>query len=83
MHTVETLVLLVKDLLDNHKLNLKKFQTDNLEARFGQYIMLSDTNYIVSVKEIIQSEKKNESEKYIEIVHEGVIKIKEFMALKH
>ena len=66
------LVLLVKDLIDNHRLNcvlLGKFQTENLEARFGQYRMLSDTNYLVSVKEVIQSEK-NESEKSTEIVHE-------------
>ena len=60
-HTVDTLVLLVKDLLDNHKLKyvmLGRFQTDNLEARFGQYRMLSGTNYLVSVKEVIQSEKQ-------------------------
>ena len=46
LHTVDTHVLLVKDLLDNHKLNyvmLGKFQTDNLEAKFGQYRMLSGT----------------------------------------
>ena len=72
LHTIDTLVLLVKDLLDNHKLKYVmrgRFQTDNLEARFGQYRMLSGTNYLVSVKEVIQSEKKMKV-KSPEIVHE-------------
>ena len=58
---MHTLVLLVKDLLDNHKLNyvmLRQFQTDNLEVRFDQYRMLSGTNDLVSVKEFIQCENK-------------------------
>ena len=73
LHTVDTLVLLVKDLLDNNKLKyviLGRFQTNNLEARFGQYRMLSGTNYLVSVKEVIQSEKKKMKVKSPEIVHE-------------
>ena len=53
-HTVETIVLLVKHLLEHHTLSyvlLGKFQTDNLEARFGQYRMMCGTNYLVTVKE--------------------------------
>ena len=48
---------------------LGKFKTDNLERRFDQYIMLSGTNYLVSVKEVIQSEI-NIKVKSTEIVHE-------------
>ena len=54
---LHTVVLLVKDLFDNHKLNyvmLGRFHTDNLEARFSQYRMLSGTNYLLSIKEVIQ-----------------------------
>lgn len=35
-----------------------KFQTDNLEARFGQYREMSGSNYYISVQEILESEKK-------------------------
>ena len=60
MHIIDTLVILVKDLLDDHKLNyvmLGMFQTDNLEAGFSQYRMLSGTNYLVTVIEVIQRNK--------------------------
>ena len=60
-HTVDTLILLIKDLLEQQQFKyvlLGKFQTDNLEARFGQYRMLSGSNYLVSVNEVLQSEKK-------------------------
>ena len=70
LHTVDTLVLLVNYLLDNAKWNyvmLGRFQPDNLETRFGQYIMLSGTNYLMSVKEVIQSER-GKSEKSTEIL---------------
>ena len=59
-HTVATLILLIKDLLEQHQFKyvlLGKFQTDNLEARFGQYRMLSCSNYLVSVNKVPQSEK--------------------------
>ena len=84
MHTVDTLVLLVKDLLDNHKLKyvmLGRFQTDNLEARFGQYRMLSGTNYLVSVKQVIQSEKKMKVKSLLKLYtkSKGVVKIKDFL----
>ena len=50
-----TLVRLVKYLLQNHKLQfvlLGKFQIDNLEVLFGMYRMLSGSN-LVSVNEVI------------------------------
>jgi hypothetical protein len=37
---------------------LGKFQTDNLEFRFGQYRQMSGANYNVSVTQIMESEKK-------------------------
>jgi len=37
---------------------LVKFQTDNLEFRFGQYRQMSGANYNVSVTQVIESEKK-------------------------
>jgi len=37
---------------------LGKFQTDNLEFRFGQYRQMSGSNYNVSVTQIMESEKK-------------------------
>jgi len=41
-----------------HYVLLGKFQTDNLEFRFGQYRQLSGANYNVSVTQIMESEKK-------------------------
>lgn len=35
-----------------------KFQTDNLESRFGQYRQLSGGNYNISVRQIFECEKK-------------------------
>ena len=61
IHTVDTLILLVKYLLQHHQLQfvlLGKFQTDKLEARFGQYRMLSGSNYLLSVNKVLQSSKK-------------------------
>lgn len=37
---------------------LGKFQTDNLELRFGLYRRMSGTNYNISVTQIMESEKK-------------------------
>ena len=56
---------------------LGKFYTANLEAGFGQYIMLSGSNYLVSVNEVLQSEKlkvKNLLKLYTS--SKGVINIK-------
>jgi hypothetical protein len=37
---------------------LGKLQTDNLEARFEEYRQLSGANYLVSVQQILEAEKK-------------------------
>ncbi|GFV53760.1 transposable element P transposase [Trichonephila clavipes] len=60
-HTVNTIPELIKYLLteQNFKYVLTgKFQTDRLEARFGQYRQMSGANYHVTVQEILQSENK-------------------------
>ena len=60
-HTVNTMVCMLYELLNSHTLDyvmLGKFQTDNLESRFGQYRQLSGCDDLVSVAEVMQSEKK-------------------------
>ena len=37
---------------------LGKFQTDDLEARFGQYRQMSGAHYNISVAQVVESEKK-------------------------
>ena len=60
---------------------LGKFHTDNLEARFGQYRMLSGSNYLVSVNEVLQSEKKLKVKNLLKLYtsSKGVINIKFFL----
>lgn len=46
-----------------HELNMRyiltgKFQTDNLESRFGQYRQLAGSNYNISIRQIYECEKK-------------------------
>lgn len=35
-----------------------KFQTDNLESRFGQYRQLAGGNYNITVTQVLEAEKK-------------------------
>ena len=49
-HTVGTFVILIKELLQHNVLKsilTGKFQTDQLESRFGHYRQLSCSNYLV------------------------------------
>ena len=83
-HTVDTLIILIKDLLEQQQFKyvlLDKFQTDNLEARFGQYRMLSGSNYLVSVNEVLQSEKKLKVKNLLKLYtsSKGVINITDFL----
>ena len=51
-HTVGTFVILIRDLLQHNVLKsilTGKFQTDQLESRFGHYRQLSGINYLVTV----------------------------------
>ena len=60
-HTVSTLLDIITHLLNDMKLCYVltgKFQTDNLEFRFGQYCQLSGSTYRVSVQQVKESEKK-------------------------
>ena len=60
-HTIKSLAELIKHLLSTLKIDFiltGKFQTDDLESRFGQYRQMCGGNRLVSVQEIIESEKK-------------------------
>ena len=61
-HTVSTFVILIRDLLQHNVLKsilTGKFQTDQLESRFGHYRQLSGSNYfIMIVSHVLRSEKK-------------------------
>ena len=63
-HTVNTIIYMIHDLLNNNTSDyilLGKFQTYKLESRFGQYIVFSGCNYLISVPEVMQSEKSRAS----------------------
>ncbi|KAG8303581.1 hypothetical protein J6590_108457 [Homalodisca vitripennis] len=58
--TTKTLLEIIEFLTKNLKLSyilLGKFQTDSLEARFGQFRQMSGACYKISVNQVIQSEK--------------------------
>jgi len=60
-HTLQTMIKLCPYLMEQLQLKYVltgKFQTDSLEYRFAQYRRLAGTNYHVSVREIMESEKK-------------------------
>ncbi|XP_035212330.1 uncharacterized protein LOC118186362 [Stegodyphus dumicola] len=60
-HTTTTFIQLSDYLLKNLKFQYVlygKFQTDNLEARFGQYRQMSGANYHISLTQALESEKK-------------------------
>lgn len=60
-HTTITIVHLCEYLLNTLKFEyvcLGKFQTDKLEKRFGQYRQMSGGNYHISVKQVLESEKR-------------------------
>jgi hypothetical protein len=54
-----------------------KFQTDNLEKRFGQYRRLSGCNYNVSFQQILESEKKLRVKKILDLARTGTLSIKD------
>ena len=60
-HTVCILVILIRELLQHNVLKsilTGKFQTDQLESRFGYYRQLSGSNYLVTVSDVSCSKKK-------------------------
>ena len=68
------------ELLSNHTLDyviLGKFQTYNLESRFGQYRQLSGCSYLVSAAEVMQSEKKLRIKRLLKLhASSGIVNIK-------
>ena len=83
-HTVTTLVHLIHYLLTDCDMSyvlLGKFQTDNLESRFGNYRQLSGSNYLVSVKEVLQSEKKLKVKSLLNLFSstKGTITIRDYL----
>ena len=60
-HTVSTFVILIRDLLQHKCTEINftgKFQTGQLKSRFGHYRQLSGSNYLVTVTDVLRSEKK-------------------------
>lgn len=52
-HTTDAILALTQYVFETFKLKyllLGKFQTDNLEARFGQYRQMSGANYCIAFK---------------------------------
>ena len=68
--------------LSCHYVLLGKFQTDNLEFRFGQYRQMSGANYNVSVTEIMESEKKLRILSVMKLVQHknGAMTVRDFIA---
>ena len=84
-HTINAMVYMIHDLLNNNILDyilLGKFQTDNLESRFGQYRQLSCCNYLVSVAEMMQSDRKLRIKGLLKLhtKYGGDINVKTFLA---
>ena len=60
-HTTSTLIQVAQYILQELKWDfvlLGKFQTDDLESRFGQYRQLCGGNTLVSVNQVLEGEKK-------------------------
>ncbi|KAJ3644415.1 hypothetical protein Zmor_022148 [Zophobas morio] len=55
----------------------EKCETDNLEERFGLYRRLSGSNYHVSVRQILESEKKCRLRRLFQSVGAGTISLKD------
>ena len=83
-HTVSTFVILIRDLLQHNVLKsilTGKFQTDQLESRFGHYRQLSGSNYLVTVSGVLRSEKKLKVKRLLNLysVSKGTISIRTYL----
>ena len=73
---------MIRDLLSNgvcmDYVLTGKFQTDQLEGGFGHYRQLSRSNYLVSVADILQSEKKLKVKRLLRLytASKGTVSIK-------
>ena len=69
-HTIQTIPLLIDYCLNFISFDyilLGKFQTDALERRFGHYRQMSGSQYLVSIYDIINSEKKIKIKKLLNL----------------
>lgn len=60
-HTIKTMLELcdyLLNVLNFEYILLGKFQSDDLEGRFGRYRGMSGSNYNITVKQILESERK-------------------------
>jgi hypothetical protein len=60
---------------------LNRFQSDDLEARFGQYRQMSGANYHISVTQVLESERKLKMISLLNLksAKNGVFHLKEFL----
>ena len=69
-HIVSIFVILIRELLQHNVLKsiiTGKFQTDQLESRFGHYRQLFGSNYLVTVSDVLRSEKKLKVKRLIKL----------------
>ena len=83
-HTVSTFVKLIRDLLHHNVLKSHltgRFQTDQLESRFGHYRQLSGRNYSVTVSDVLRSEKKLKVKRLLRLysASKGTISIRTYL----
>ena len=59
IQTLQSQAQLIKDLFEEGYdfIILARFQTDPLEKQFSQYRQLSEGNFLVSLREVIQNER--------------------------
>lgn len=75
-HTTHAMVELTSYCINELKLKYVlpgKFQTDNLEARFGKYRQLAGAQYNISVRQMFECEKKL---RMMSVLHQGSINLK-------
>ena len=82
-HTLKAIVEVSKFVLSDLKLDfvlLGKFQTDDLESRFGQYRQMCGGNRLVSVQEIMESEKRLKIKSLLKLHSSSIaISVKEYL----
>lgn len=82
-HTCKSIVEMCSYLIDDLKFEyflLGKFQTDNLEGRFGQYRLMSGGNYSISVVQVLECERKLKLLSLLKLTSssKGMFKLKDF-----
>ena len=83
-HTLGIFVILIRELLQHNVLKsiiTGKFQTDQWESRFGQYRQLSGSNYLVTVSNVLRSDKKLKIKRLLKLysTSKGTISIRIYL----